>query len=50
MAYEEIGWFSDQIEQLFDVGVTTIIHGGVRYRDSIEFFDIASAIATARSK
>ena len=50
LAYEENGRISDQIEQMIDVGATTIIHGGVRYRDSIEFFDIASAIAIARSK
>ena len=50
LAYEESARISDQIEQMIDVGATTIIHGGVRYRDSIEFFDIASAIALARSK
>ena len=50
LAFEEDARISDQIEQMIDIGVTTIIHGGVRYRDSNEFFDIASAIAGARLK
>ena len=48
LAYEEDARISEQIEQMIDIGVTTIIHGGVRYQDSNEFFDIASAIAGAR--
>ena len=50
LAYEENAKISDQIGQMIDLGVTSIIHGGVRYRDSSEFFDIASAIAKARPK
>ena len=50
LAYEEDARISDHIGQMIDLGVTTIIHGGVRYRDSNEFFDIGSAIAGARLK
>ena len=50
LAYEESPKMSDQIEQMIDIGVTTIIHGGVRYQDASEFFDIASVIAGARPR
>ena len=50
LSYEESAKISDQIEQMIDLGVSTIIHGGVRYRDSSEFSDIAHSIAGARSK
>ena len=50
LAYEESAKISDQVGQMIDIGVTSVIHGGVRYRDSSEFFDIANAIKLARSK
>ena len=41
---------ADQLSLMDDIGVTSIVHGGVRYRDAIEFSDIASTISESRGK
>lgn len=48
--YEEPKTMADQLSLMDDIGVTSIVHGGVRYRDAIEFSDIASAISESREK
>ena len=49
LAYEEPSAMKEQLQQLTEVGATSIIHGGVRYRDASEFADIAAAIQAAKS-
>ena len=48
LAFEEPAIMAGQIQEMTDIGVSSIIHGGVRYRDASEFSDIAEAISSAR--
>ena len=48
LAFEEPAIMAGQIQEMSDIGVSSIIHGGVRYRDASEFSDIAEAISSAR--
>ena len=48
LAFEEPAIMAGQIQEMIDIGVSSIIHGGVRYRDASEFSDIAEAISSAR--
>ena len=50
LAYEEPSTMAEQMLQMTDIGVTSIVHGGVRYRDVSEFSDIAEAISSVRTK
>ena len=47
LAFEEPAIMAGQIQEMTDIGVSSIIHGGVRYRDASEFSDIAEAISSA---
>ena len=48
LAFEEPAIMAGQIQEMTDIGASSIIHGGVRYRDASEFSDIAEAISSAR--
>lgn len=49
LAFEEPTIMAGQIQEMTDIGVSSIIHGGVRYRDANEFSDIAEAISSVRA-
>ena len=49
LAFEEPEIMAGQIQEMTDIGVSSIIHGGVRYRDASEFSDIAEAISSVRA-
>ncbi len=49
LAYEQPATMVEQMQEMADIGVSSMVHGGVRYRDSSEFSEIAEAISSSRA-